>query len=96
MSTSNSHAVGINIDQETRDRVERLAIVRQRTPDSMMDEAIHQYLDREEKRDEFRQDSLDAWNECQTTGMHVRADEVTAWLETWGSKDELPAPKCHK
>ncbi len=96
MPTSNSRAVAIEIDQETRNRVERLADARQRTPHGMMTEAIQQYLDREEKREQFRQDSLYAWKECQTTGMHVGADELTAWLESWGSEDELPAPKCHK
>ena len=96
MSASNSRAVAIKIDQETRDRVERLANARQRTPHGMMTEAIQQYLDREEKREQFRQDSLDAWKECQTTGMHAEADELTAWVESWGSEDELPAPNCHK
>jgi len=62
----------------------------------MMKEAIMQYLEREETREALRQDTINAWKEYQNTGMHVGAEEVTAWLETWGEDDELPAPVCHK
>ena len=96
MPTSNSRAVAIEMDQETRDRVKRLADARQRTPSGMMKEAIHQYLDREERREAFREETLDAWKEVESTGVHANADEVIAWLESWGSENELPAPKCQK
>jgi predicted transcriptional regulator len=96
MSSSTNRAVAVKIDQETRDRVKRLADARQRTPHWVMKEAISQYLDREEKREAFRQDTLNAWKEYQTTGMHAGADEVAAWLDTWGDDAELPAPPCQK
>ena len=96
MSSTNNRAIAVKLDQETRDRVKRLAEARQRTQHAMVQEAIHQYLDREEKREAFRRDTLNAWNEYQTTGMHADADDVTAWLDTWGDDDDLPAPICHK
>ncbi|NRR31097.1 ribbon-helix-helix protein, CopG family [Oxalobacteraceae bacterium] len=96
MSSSNTRPVTIRIDQDTLDRVKHLADTRQRTPHCLMKEAIQQYLDREEKRETFRNDTLNAWKESQTTGMHAGADEVSAWLETWGDDDELAALKCHK
>lgn len=88
--------IAVKIDQETRDRVKRLAEARQRTPHWMMREAITQYLEREEKREALRQDAINAWKEYQSTGMHVGAEEVTAWLETWGEDNEQSAPVCHK
>lgn len=88
--------IAVKIDQETHDRVKRLADARQRTPHWMMKEAIHQYLEREEKRELMRQDALNAWQEYQSTGMHVGADEVAVWLATWGDDQELPPPECHK
>ncbi len=96
MARLNTSMIAFKIDQETQERVERLAEARQRTPHGMMNEAIQQYLDREEKREALRLDTLNAWAECESTGMHVDADEVTAWLDSWGEEDELPAPKCHK
>ena len=96
MPVSTTRTVAIKLDQDTQDRVKRLADSRQRTPDWMMKEAINQYLEREEKREVFRQDAVNTWDEYKTTGMHVSADEVTAWLETWGEENEQAAPICHK
>lgn len=96
MPGTTTRAIAVKIDQETRDRIKRLAESRQRTTHWMMKEAISQYLEREEKREAFRQDAIDGWREVETTGMHVGADEVKAWLETWGDDDEQPAPECHK
>jgi predicted transcriptional regulator len=96
MANSNDGALALEIEKETEDRLKRLADARQCTPHWMLKEAIHQYLDREEKREGFRQDTLNAWGEYQETGMHVDADEAIAWLETWGEEDEAPPPECHK
>jgi predicted transcriptional regulator len=52
----------------------------QRTSHSLIREAITQYVEREEKRESFRQDTLKAWDEYRTTGLHVSADEGDAWL----------------
>ncbi|PWF44341.1 CopG family ribbon-helix-helix protein [Massilia glaciei] len=96
MPASTTRAIAVKIDQATRDRIKRLAESRDRTPHWMLKEAIGQYLEREEKREAFRQDAINAWSEYKATGMHVTADEVTTWLETWGDEAELPAPQCHK
>lgn len=88
--------VAIKIDIDINERVKRLADARHRTPHWMMREAIRQYVEREEKREVFRQDALKAWQEYQETGLHMTGDEVQAWLETWGTDNELSAPVCHK
>lgn len=74
----------------------RLADVRHRSSHWLIREAITQYLDREEKREAFRQQPLDAWEGYRTTGLHATAEEVEDWLASWGTDDELPAPRCHK
>lgn len=51
---------------------------------------------REERCDASRQDALNAWKEYQLTGMHAGADEVIAWLDTWGGEREFSAPTGHK
>lgn len=61
-----------------------------------MSEAIAQYIDREEAREALRQDTLAAWEECRATGRHATAQEVDAWLASWGSDEELPAPECRE
>lgn len=53
---------------------------RNRTPHWLMREAISQYVEREERREAFRQDGITPWNEYQATGLHVTAAEADAWL----------------
>ena len=85
----------LDLDAKTQLRLERLAESRQQSPHLIMNEALLQYLEREEKSERLRQDTLDAWDEYQATGLHVTGEEVVAWLETWGDENELPAPECH-
>jgi predicted transcriptional regulator len=96
MKATSIRPVAIKIDEDTRNRVKRLAEARQRSSHWMMLEAIRQYVEREEKREAFRQDGIRAWNEYQATGLHVTGDEVIAWLDTWGEQSEPAAPACHK
>lgn len=96
MSTATISPVTIKIDPETKERMKRLADARHRTPHWLMREAIQQYVEREEKREAFQQDAINAWREYQETGLHVTGDEVIAWLDTWGEENEKPAPLCHK
>lgn len=96
MGTSATRPVAVKIDPDLRERVKRLAEARQRTPHWLMREAISQYVEREEKREAYRQAGLDAWREYQETGLHATAEEVDAWLASWGNEDEPPAPECHK
>jgi predicted transcriptional regulator len=96
MNATSNRPVAIKIDEDTRNRVKRLAEARQRSSHWLMLEAIRQYVEREEKREAFRQDGIRAWNEYQATGLHVTGDEVIAWLDTWGEENEPAAPACHK
>lgn len=95
MTAASIRPIAIKIDEDTRERVKRLAEARQRSSHWMMLEAIRQYVEREEKREAFRQDGINAWNEYQETGLHVTGDEVIAWLDTWGEENEQAAPVCH-
>ncbi len=96
MTVTPPRPMSVKIDAETRARIEHLAEARNRTTHWIMREAISQYVEREEKREAFREDVIQAWNEYQETGLHATAGEVDAWLESWGSDNELPAPACHK
>jgi len=96
MTSAATSPVAIKIDTEMKERVKRLADARQRTPHWLMREAISQYVEREEKREAFRQDAQNAWQEYRETGLHATAGEVETWLASWGTDDELPAPACHK
>jgi predicted transcriptional regulator len=86
----------IKLDDDLKGRVEHLAEARRRSSHWIMREAIAQYVEREEQRERLRQDTLQAWEEFQATGLHATAEAVERWLSSWGTEDELPAPECHE
>lgn len=87
--------VAIKIDDDIKARVKRLAEARHRTSHWLMREAITQYVEREEKREAFRQDTLKAWADYRTTGLHVTANEADAWLAQLEEGDDIEPPECH-
>jgi predicted transcriptional regulator len=87
--------VAIKIDEETKTRLKTLATARDRTPHWLMREAITQYVDREEKREALRQDTLHAWEQFQATGLHVTGDEADAWLQQLEQGNDVEPPECH-
>ena len=60
--------IAVKLDQDTRDRLKRLADAKDRSTHWMLREAVAQFVEREEKREAFRQAGLQAWQEYQATG----------------------------
>ncbi len=85
----------LKLDSEIKDRLQSLAAARRRTPHWLMREAIGQYVEREEKREQFRQDALAAWADLQATGLHVTAAEADTWLSRLESGEDAEPPECH-
>ena len=85
-------ATSIKLDDELKGRVQHLAEARRRTSHWIMREAIAQYVEREEKREAFKQDALRAWEDYQRTGQHLTPEEADAWLGKLeaGEDAELP------
>jgi len=95
MTATSIRPVAIKIDEDTRNRIKRLADARQRSSHWLMLEAIRQYVEREEKREAFRQDGINAWNEYQKTGLHVSLEEADAWLAELEAGKDVEPPECH-
>lgn len=95
MTATVARPVAIKIDENIKARVKRLADARQRTSHWLMREAITQYVDREEKREIFRQDTLKAWQAFRANGLHVTADEADAWMFQLEQGHDIEPPECH-
>jgi len=95
MSTTTLWPTTIKIDPTIKDRVKRLAESRHRTPHRIMVDAINEHVEREEKREAFRQDGIRAWNEYQSTGLHVTLEEADAWLAKLEIGQDAEPPSCH-
>ncbi|MGA2424363.1 MAG: ribbon-helix-helix protein, CopG family [Terriglobales bacterium] len=90
-----SSTTSLKIDLKTKERLQRLAAARRRSPHWVMREAIEQYVEREEKRERLRQDALAAWTHYQTTGLHATAEEADAWLAKLEAGKGAAPPRCH-
>lgn len=95
MPATAARPVAVKLDPLMRERMKRLADSKHRTPHWLMREAIEQYVDREEKREAFRQDGARAWEAYRTTGLHVTHVEADAWLEQLEAGNDVEPPECH-
>lgn len=85
----------IKLDEELKGRVQNLADARRRTSHWIMREAIAQYVEREEKREAFKQDALRAWEDYQRSGRHLTLEEADDWLARLENGEDAELPKCH-
>ena len=85
----------LKLDSAMKERVRRLASARRRSPHWVMREAVAQYVEREEKREQLRQDALAAWADYQTTGLHLTAKEADVWLDKLEAGKPAVIAKCH-
>ena len=84
----------LKVDQGIKERVKRLAEARHRTPHRVMLDAISEYVEREEKREAFRQDGIRAWEEYEATGLHLTHVEADAWLAKLEEGRDVEPPAC--
>ncbi len=89
-------ATSVKLDDELKNRIQRLADTYQRSAHWIMREAIREYVEREEAKERFKQDALASWDAYQETGKHLTGQEVRDWLNTWGTDKETEAPPCHE
>jgi predicted transcriptional regulator len=95
MTMRTQHATTIKLPLATRERIQNLAQARRRSPHALMLEAIESFVDREEKREAWRQEGLRAYEEYQLTGAHLTGDELDAWLARLEAGYDEDPPACH-
>lgn len=95
MAAPTTHPVAVKLDTTTKARIKLLAQARKRSAHWLMREAIEQYVEREEKREAFKQDALRAWEEFQSTGQHITAQEADRWMASLENGEDLDPPRSH-
>ena len=83
------------LDPTTRNRFERLALRSGRPASVLTQEAVSQYLDREEARWGMHDDAVAAWAKFQADGLHVTGEEADAWLAALERGEDIDPPACH-
>lgn len=89
------HPVAVKLDPDVHARMRKLADAQHRSTHYLMREAIAEYVEREEKREAFRQEALTAWAAYQVTGLHVSHAEADGWMAQLEAGQDVEPPECH-
>ena len=92
---NSTRPVSIKLDQFTPDRLKRLADAKGRTTQWLPRQAVSKYLMCEEAREAFRAAGLQAWDQYQSTGLHVTHDDADDWLARLQADEAAAVPEGH-
>ena len=84
------------IDSETDTRIEYLAAERGQDASAVVAEAVAMMTATVEIEGPDIEEDLRRLEEFERTGEAVPMEEVKAWVESWGTGNELPMPKARK
>lgn len=82
----------IRLNSEVEAPLENLARKLDRSKNYIINQAIKEFLQRQSMDDARWEDTLEALNSIKS-GKAIDGNEVSAWLESWGSNEELAPPK---
>lgn len=82
---------GVTLDEQTRQRLEALARVKDRSPHWLICTALALYLDREERCERETREDMARWEQYQLTGEAISHDDANAWLGALAQG--LPSPR---
>jgi len=82
----------IRLNSEVELPLENLAHKLDRSKNYIINQAIKEFVQRQSMDDARWEDTLEALNSIKS-GKAVDGNEVAAWLDSWGSNEELSPPK---
>lgn len=82
--------------QSLSEIVRRIAASRGVSVEHILREAVEEYVERDEKRRRFRRDAVAAWQDYQSTGLHLTEEEADSWLAKLESGENPMPPECHR
>lgn len=87
-----SNTISISLRRAAKTRLETLAAAVGRSSEELVQQAIESYLDLDSRQVAAIGEAL---AEADAGGLFVRHQDMVAWLESWGTDDELPAPEAN-
>ena len=73
--------MGVKLDEETRARLKKLGQAKSRSTHYLMKEAIHRYLEEEERYEREKAEDMARYQEYVETGRHITQEDMMAWLD---------------
>ena len=90
MTNTRSATLSIRLKPETKRRLAKLAAASGRSSNFLISDAVESYVaDQERMLAEVRQADRQV-----KSGHYIRHEDMKAWLLSWGTKREVPPPKC--
>jgi predicted transcriptional regulator len=90
MANTRSATLSTRLKPGIKRRLAKLAKASGRSSNFLISDAVEAYVaDQERLLTETRQAERQV-----KSGHYVRNEEIKAWLLSWGTKHELPPPKC--
>lgn len=83
----------VRLQPEVEEGLEDIADKLNRTKSWVINQALREFLERQELEQERWSQTLEAM-ESVAQGRVVSGEHVHAWLASWGDADELPPPKA--
>jgi len=83
----------VRLQPEVEEGLEAVADKLHRTKSWVINQALREFLERQELEQERWQQTLQAM-ESVAKGKVVSGEAVHAWLNSWGGSKELPPPKA--
>ena len=85
----------LRLEPELKQRADALAAAEHSSFSAVVRDALNMYLSQREAERAEIDEAIAAWQEYEQTGLHVRGEEMSAWLRTWGTDSENESPECH-
>ncbi len=89
-------AVSVKIEDDLKARIQHLADARHRSSHWIMRQAIQEYVEREEKRQQFHQDAIQAWETYQADGLYLTHEQADQWLAQLEAGEDAEIPTCQR
>lgn len=83
----------VRLQAEVEQQLETIATRLQRSKGWVINQALAEYIENRQREQERWRQTLEAM-ESAAKGKVVDADQVHAWLDSWGSKNEKAAPEA--
>jgi len=90
-----AYVMPVKLEEPTRYRLKALGEARKRAINWMIKEAISEYVDREERKEQFKQEAISTWRNYQLTGLHVTEEEMNDWMDKIKNGEDAELPVCH-
>jgi predicted transcriptional regulator len=90
MANTRSATLSIRLQPDVKRRLAKLAKTSGRSSNFLISDAVASYVEDQER---MLAEARDGDREVKS-GHYIRHEDMKAWLLSWGTKREIPPPKC--